>query len=115
MIVISDQRLSESPYIEWVGHGYTVADSVGMRPAEYNWHLIFKRQAGIPRTLVVGALEEARPLSYTAGAETLWIRFKVGILMPYLPASAILNRDRPARRQWGQFLVEGYGMESSEF
>ncbi len=93
MIVIPEQRLVESPYIEWVGYGYTVADGLEMRPAEYNWHLIFTRQEGILRTLVVGALEVAKPLSYLAGAETLWIRFKVGTYMTHLPATATLNRE----------------------
>src|SRR4051794_3316132 len=93
MIVIPEQRLGESPYIEWVAHGYTVADGLEMRPAEYNWHLIFTRQAGIQRILVVGALEEARPLSYVAGAESLWICFKVGTFIPHLPALSILNRE----------------------
>ena len=92
MIVIPEQRLVESPYIEWVAHGYTVADGLEMRPAEYNWHLIFTRQAGILRILVVGALEEARPLRYVAGAETLWIRFKVGTFMPQLPAPGVPQR-----------------------
>ena len=64
-----------------------------MRPAEYNWHLIFTRQAGIRRTLVVGALEEARPLTYVAGAETVWMRFTVGAYMPCLPAPTLLNRE----------------------
>jgi AraC-like DNA-binding protein len=93
MIVIAEQHLSASPYIEWVAHGYTIADGIAMRPAEYKWHLIFTRQAGILRTLVVGALEEARPLRYVAGAETVWMRFKVGTFMPYLPAPTILNRE----------------------
>jgi AraC-like DNA-binding protein len=93
MIVIPEERLVESPYIEWVAHGYTAADGHEMRPAEYNWHLIFTRQSGILRILVVGALEAARPLSYTADAESLWIRFKVGTFMPYLPAPSTLNRE----------------------
>jgi AraC-like DNA-binding protein len=93
MIVIPDERLVESPYIEWVAHGYTVADGLEMRPAEYNWHLIFTRHEGVQRTLVVGALEAARPLSYIAGAESLWIRFKVGTYLPEVPAPAILNRE----------------------
>jgi AraC-like DNA-binding protein len=93
MIVVAQQRLVESPYIEWVGHGYTVADGLEMRPAEYNWHLIFTRQAGVLRTLVVGALEVARPLSYIAGGESLWIRFRVGTFMPNILPTTILNRE----------------------
>ncbi|CAA9364733.1 MAG: hypothetical protein AVDCRST_MAG93-7882, partial [uncultured Chloroflexia bacterium] len=93
MIVISEERLVESPYIEWVAHGFTAADGCEMRPAEYNWHLIFTRHEGVRRILVVGALEEARPLSYVAGAETLWIRFKVGTFLPHLPAPATVNQE----------------------
>ncbi len=92
MIVIPENRLVESPYIEWVGHGYTVADGLEVRPAEYNWHLIFTRREGILQILLVGALEAARPLSYEAGAESLWIRFKVGTYMPRFPAPATLNQ-----------------------
>jgi hypothetical protein len=93
MIVVAQQRLVESPYIEWVGHGYTLADGLEMRPAEYNWHLIFTRQAGVLRTLVVGALEVARPLSYSADAESLWLRFRVGTFMPNILPTTILNRE----------------------
>lgn len=93
MIVLSQERLVESPYVEWVADGYTAADGLEMRPAEYNWHLIFTRHEGVRQILVVGALEAARPLSYAAGAESVWIRFKVGTFMPHLPASAMLNRQ----------------------
>ena len=92
MIVIAEERTAVSPYIEWIGHGYTVADGLEMRPAEYNWHLIFTRYEGVVRVLVVGALEEAQQLRYVAGAESLWIRFKVGTYMPNLPAPTLLNQ-----------------------
>ncbi len=93
MIVIPDQRLVESRYIDWIGHGYTAADGCEMRPAEYNWHLIFTRDAGVLRILVVGALEQARPLGYTEGAESLWIRFRVGTFLRSVSALALLNRE----------------------
>lgn len=93
MSIITETRLSDSPYIEWIAQGYTAADGVAMRPAEYTSYLIFTRQDNIPRTLVVGALEAARPLVYTGGAESLWIRFRVGTFMPQIPASAILNGE----------------------
>lgn len=93
MIVISEERFIESPYIEWIAHGYTAADGTAMRPAGCDWHLIFTRQTGVLQILIVGALEEAKLLSYTAGAETLWIGFKVGAFMPHLPASYLLNRE----------------------
>lgn len=93
MIIIPEERLVESPYIEWIAHGYTVADGLEMRPAEYNWHLIFTRQEGVQRIMVVGALEEAQPLAYDAGAESLWIRFKVGTFLPRIPAPATLNQE----------------------
>src|SRR5437763_12786600 len=93
LIVIPQERLIESPYIGWIGHGYTAANGSVMRPAGYNWHLIFTRYEGSLRILLVGALEAARPLSYVAGAETLWIRFKVGTFLPHVPATDALNRE----------------------
>ena len=93
MIVIPQEQLFESPYIEWVGQGYTAANGIAMRPAGYHWHLIFTRYEGKRRILLVGTLEAARPLRYVADAETLWIRFKVGTYMPHLPASSIVNQE----------------------
>jgi AraC-like DNA-binding protein len=93
MIVIPEERCVESPYIAWVGQGYNAADGIAMRPAEYTWHLVFTQREGVQRTLVVGALEAARPLRYLEGAETLWIRFKVGTFMSRVPASATLNTE----------------------
>ncbi len=53
----------------------------------------FTRQDGIIHTLIVGALEAAGSIRYTAGAETLWIRFKVGTFIPYIPANTMLNQE----------------------
>jgi AraC-like DNA-binding protein len=93
MIVIPEERSIESPYIAWVGQGYSAADGLAMRPAEYTWHLVFSRQDGVLQVLVVGALEAARPLSYTGCAESLWIRFKVGTYLSRVPAPVLLNRQ----------------------
>jgi len=59
MIHIPEEHLVESPYIECMAHGYTVANGLEMRSAGYNLHLIFTRHEGVLRTLVVGALEKA--------------------------------------------------------
>jgi AraC-like DNA-binding protein len=93
MIEIPDERLAESPYIDWVAHGYILEDGLDIRPAEYNWYLIFTRREGVLQTLVVGAAEAAKPLSYLGGGEALWVRFKVGTYMPYLPASGLVNQQ----------------------
>lgn len=93
MIVIPDNRMFESPYIDWVGQGYTAGDGLEMRPAGYTWHLIFTQHEGVRRILVVGALEAARPLSYVGGAESLWVRFKIGTFLPAVPALTILNGE----------------------
>lgn len=93
MIIVSEQQEFHSPYVEWAGYGQTVSDGVELRPAEYNWHLIFTRQDGVIRALVVGGLEAARPLSYVGGAESLWIRFKLGTFLPKILPITILNRE----------------------
>ena len=38
-------------------------------------------------------MEAARPLSYRAGAASLWVRFRVGTFMPHIPPTTILNRE----------------------
>lgn len=93
MIVVDEERFVESPYVEWVGNGYTATDGSEMRPAEYNWHLVVARHESHLRILVTGALEEARLLNCAAGVKCLWIRFKVGTYMPHLPPSATVNQE----------------------
>jgi AraC-like DNA-binding protein len=82
---ISEQRLSDSPYIETITRGRTVGYGFTIRPAESHWHMVFVRFNGSLSPIVTGPLTSAGVVSYTEGAEILWIKFKLGAFMPHLP------------------------------
>ena len=88
MSIIYEQRLSDSPYVETITHGRTVSDGSSIRPAESRWHMVLRRLNGNVQLLVVGPLTNAGVVSWTEGAELLWIKFKLGAFMPQLPPRA---------------------------
>lgn len=91
MSIIFEERLSDSPYIETITRGRTVSDGSPIRPAEIHWHMVFSRHDGRVYPIVVGPLTTAGIVSYTEGAELLWIKFKLGTFMPHLPARDVLD------------------------
>lgn len=91
MSIIYEERLSDSPYIETITHGWTASDGSTIRPAECNWHLVFVRENGRAHPLVVGPLTTAGVVSWGEGAEILWIKLKLGTFMPHLPARDFLD------------------------
>ena len=93
MSILSEERRSDSPYVEAVTHGLTESDGSTVRPAECRWHLVVVRQAGEARALVVGPLTGAGVATWDAGAEILWIRFALGTFMPHVPARKLLDTE----------------------
>jgi len=90
---VSEERRSDSPYVEAVTHGWTESDGSTVRPAECRWHLVVVRQAGEARALAVGPLTGAGVASWGGGAEVLWIRFSLGTFMPHVPARTLLDTE----------------------
>lgn len=82
---IYEERLSDSPYVEAITRGRTVGEGSTIRPAESRWHLVLVRRQGNTQLLVVGPKTTAGVVSYTEGAELLWIRIRLGTFMPHLP------------------------------
>jgi len=82
---ISEQRFSDSPYIETITRGRTVGEGSTIRPAESHWHMVFVGFNGSVFPIVTGPLTSAGVVSYTEGAEILWIKFTLGAFMPHLP------------------------------
>jgi hypothetical protein len=93
MSILYQDRSSESRYVEKITRGCTVEDGAPVRPAECNWHMVFTRHNGSRYPLVVGPLPTAGVVSYTEGAEILWIKFKLGVFMPHLPTTALRNME----------------------
>lgn len=93
MSIVYQTRPSDSPFVESITHGYTTSDGAPTRPAETNWHMVFVKTQGQVHNFVVGPWTEAGVVNYWAGAEILWIRFKLGVFIPHLPAQHLLNRE----------------------
>jgi AraC-like DNA-binding protein len=85
MTILSEERLSDSLYVETITRGWTLSEGSTIRPAESHWHLVFVKVNGCVRPLVVGALPTSGIASWGEGAEILWIKFKLGTFMPHLP------------------------------
>ncbi len=85
MSMISEVRLSDSPYIESVTRAWTLSEGTSIRPAEIHWHMVFVKHTGGTLALAVGPLTTSGIASWGEGGEILWIKFKLGVFMPHLP------------------------------
>lgn len=94
MSLISVERQSDSPYVESITRGWTAAEGTSIRPAEIHWHMVFVRHPGGRLPLLVGPLTSAGIAAWGEGAEILWIKFKLGVFMPHLPARRYLNGEQ---------------------
>src|SRR4051812_37672698 len=95
MTIISEGRLSDSPYVESITLGQSISVGSTIRPAETNWHMVFVRHSGRVHPLVVGALTASGTASWDEGAEILWVKFKLGVFMPHLPTRNFLDIETP--------------------
>ncbi len=93
MSIIYEERSSDSPYVETIMRGQTASDGSAIRPAEICWHMVFVRQHGSLRPLVVGPWTTAGVIYYTEGAQLLWIKFRLGTCMPHLPTRDCLDAE----------------------
>ncbi len=108
MSFLVQSRPSESPLVESITHGYTVADGSTIRPAEICWHMVLTRFAGEATFLLVGPLTNSAHLQFESGAEILWIKFKLGAYMPHLPTRKLINAETPLPEAAGQsFWLKG--------
>jgi AraC-like DNA-binding protein len=95
MIITDAARVSESPYLETVEHGWTAAAGSTIRPAERHSHLVLLKQGKDIQLLVVGALPTSGVVSWGEGGELIWIKLKAGTFMPHLPAKQVVEREIP--------------------
>ncbi len=91
MLADEKDRFSDSPYVDTVMYGRTVRGGVVIRPAENQWHLCATRYQGGLQFIVVGPLTTSGVVTFTEGAEIVWIRLKLGTFMPHLPARAVMD------------------------
>lgn len=93
MSLVFEERLSDSPYVELVTTGLTIGSSTTIRPAEIHWHMVIAKFEGGLMPIVTGPLTSSGIVSFTAGVELLWIKFKLGVFVPHIPARSLLNTE----------------------
>lgn len=94
MIVTLGERLSDSPYIEAVSYGRTEGSGSTIRPADSRWHMVLVGEKGETRLSVVGPLTTSGIATWEEGGEILWIRFRLGVFMPHLPARSFVDVEK---------------------
>jgi AraC-like DNA-binding protein len=89
----TEARESESPYIQTVTRGWTEGSGSVIRPAESHWHMVLVKYQAKTQFIVTGALPTSGVVSYTEGAEILWIKLNLGTFLPHLPARIRLDKE----------------------
>ncbi len=91
MILVFDERPSDSPFVDTIWRGRTETAGYRIAPAGSCWVMLVERQDNQTRLSVVGPMTKALPMPYAGGVEFFAIKFKPGTFIPYLPASTLLN------------------------
>lgn len=86
-------RLSDSPYVEMIWRGQAGANYDVICPADERWHLLMIRENGRVKVSAEGPINRARPTVQNEGAEFLVIQFQLGVYMPFIPVTTIVNRE----------------------
>ena len=93
MSAIFESRLSNSPYVEIIWRGRVERDYAPVCPADVRWNLLFVKENGSLKVTAEGATTQFVPKVQFEGREFLVIKFKLGVFMPYLPASDLVDGD----------------------
>jgi hypothetical protein len=93
MSLIVHERPHQSPYIESITYGATLAAARVVRPAEIHWHLVLRSLHGQRRAILVGPWSASGIAQWGADAELIWLKFKLGTYMPQMPVRTYLNRE----------------------
>jgi hypothetical protein len=90
---IFEGRISDSPYIDTVWHGQAGSNYFAICPAAPHWNLLFLKHQGKVKVTVEGPLAQSISKTQPEGMEFLVIRFKLGVYMPHLPVTSLVNSD----------------------
>ncbi len=91
MIIFDKERLSDSPLVEriWCSHSEGAGSFLSV--AESRWEMVVTRLQDRMTLTVRGPETRATAVHCPADGEWLGIRFKLGTLMPHLPASSLVD------------------------
>lgn len=101
--MIYEERPSDSPYIESIGHFCVEDDYSHICPASVFSNILIVSHNGETTFTVWGPETQSGLMSYPKDAEFLFIRFKLGSFMPDLPTrkdKAIFLPDAASQKFW---------------
>jgi AraC-like DNA-binding protein len=91
MILRFDERASDSPYIERIWRSHSERAGSFSSIAASHWEMVVTRRHGETFLTVRGPETRATPMDCPADGEWLGIRFKLGAVLPHLPASGLVD------------------------
>ncbi|MGH2583979.1 MAG: helix-turn-helix domain-containing protein [Dehalococcoidia bacterium] len=107
MILTFDERPSDSPYVERIWRSHSERSGLFLSIAMSHWEMVVTRYHGKTTLTVRGPETMVTLLECPAEGEWIGIRFKLGTVMPYLPASTLVDQavdlpDAGSRSFWLQ-------------
>jgi len=94
MMLRIEERRSDAPYVELVTGGQMLQSSQVIRPAETHPHMVFARYQDNIMPYIVGPLTASGNVTFTAGAEVLWVRLKAGTFFSHLPMKQLRDTEQ---------------------
>ncbi len=91
MLLLFDERPSDSPFVERIWRTRSERDGPFSSVAMSQWEMVVTRHHGLTTLMVRGPETRATPQDCPAGGEWVGIRFKLGTVMPHLPASSFVD------------------------
>jgi hypothetical protein len=91
MIFTFDERLSDSPFVERIWRTRSERAGAFISIAMSHWEMVVTRHHGRSTLTVRGPETRATVLRCPAEGEWLGIRFKLGTVLPQLPASGLVD------------------------
>lgn len=90
---IFEGRESDSPYIHMIWRGYTPPNYAPTCPADSRWNLLLIKQQGAVKVTVEGPTTKAISKFRLEESEFLVIKFQLGVFLPDLPVTHLVNTD----------------------
>jgi AraC-like DNA-binding protein len=92
MGLIYEDRLSDSPFVERIGHFYAEDKYSQVCAANVLWSMLLVKREGKTILSVWGPETQSALMNYPKDTEFLFIQFKLGGFMPHLPIQTLVNR-----------------------
>ena len=94
MIFSSEERFSDSPFVERIWRARTERTGGFLSIAASHWEIVVSKYQGETTVTVRGPETKVTPMDVTlVGSEFFGIIFKHGTVLPYLPAGALVDGD----------------------